>query len=548
MTEWTPEARLLLAARLWGWTPHEGQRELLTMRDADGREPRVLVAVCGRRWGKTEALACDIATRILTDTGLGQMAVAPTRDQAGVLFDAVEEKIRDAQDDDAARAEFPHLARLEIRRTPYPLMRRKDTGVVVFSARSASRNGASLRGRGTTRKLPRFRVVVDERAFVPDEAVERAIKPMLATVPNGGGQLVEIGSPQGRRGGFYDDFLRGERREGRYRAVRLPSSQNPLVDTEFLTEMQSEMTERAFRSEFLAEWTDGAGAVFPDDDIARAASVADDYGDAPLWQTRYVAGVDFGRRGDWTVVAVCAVNADGGGARLVALLRMQGLRWEGQIGSVADALQKWGVVRAVADRTGIGDPLTESLASELLNRRMGCEVEPFVFTHYGKAQLIDALAIALNRDRLRFPPHPTLLSELRNFEIIETPTGQETTGARMGAHDDTVCALALAWRAAQPFVASGSSGAVALGAAHAGRVTAKDKEIDFRCEPGFKLSRADDTAAIQQARRRRLLQTMRRFPLRLLTSAYRFKPGRAAGAFLRGYLEQITKRSYLTPR
>jgi len=535
MTDWTPEARLDLAARLWEWTPHPGQRELLTLRGGDGREPRVLVAACGRRWGKTEALACDIAARILTDTGLGQMGVAPTRDQAGVLFDAVEEKIRDAQENEAARAEFPHLAALEIRRTPYPLIRRKDTGVVVFSVRTAGRNGANLRGRGTTRKLARFRVVIDERAFVPDEAVERAIKPMLATVPNGGGQLVEISSPSGRRGGFYDDFVRGERGDGRYRAVRLPSSQNPLVDKEFLAEMRAEMTERAFRSEFLAEFTDGVGAVFPDDDIARAATIADDYGDAPLWNVRYVAGVDFGRRGDWTVVAICAANNDGTGLRLVTLLRMQGLRWDGQIEAVADALQKWGVVRVVADRTGVGDPLTESLASELALRRVPCEVEPFVFSAYSKAQLIDGLAIALGRDRLRFPPHPVLLSELRNFEISETPTGQETTGAKPGAHDDTVCALALAWRAGGPFLAA-QAGPVALGAASAtGRVRTEKKEIDFRCEPGFKSSPAAEKMSGWH-------RPIRAFPSRLLISAYRFAPARAAGALVHRWLRRPATR------
>ena len=94
-TDNSPEGRLALAARLWGWEPHPGQREFLTLRLPDGREPGTLVAACGRRWGKTEALGCDIATRILTEPDLGQMGVAPTRDQAECLFDSVEEKLRE---------------------------------------------------------------------------------------------------------------------------------------------------------------------------------------------------------------------------------------------------------------------------------------------------------------------------------------------------------------------------------------------------------------------------------------------------------------------
>ena len=131
----SPEGRLALAARLWGWSPHPGQREFLTLRLPDGSEPQTLVAACGRRWGKTEAVGCDVATRILTEPDLGQMGVAPTRDQAECLFDSVEEKLRDltegAEDADAAARvleEFPHLASLEFRRTPYPMIRRRDTG------------------------------------------------------------------------------------------------------------------------------------------------------------------------------------------------------------------------------------------------------------------------------------------------------------------------------------------------------------------------------------------------------------------------------------
>ena len=43
--------RLNLPRALWGWEPHESQRIWL---DSDAQTK---VAVCGRRWGKTEAAA-----------------------------------------------------------------------------------------------------------------------------------------------------------------------------------------------------------------------------------------------------------------------------------------------------------------------------------------------------------------------------------------------------------------------------------------------------------------------------------------------------------
>ena len=133
-----------------------------------------------------------------------------------------------------------------------------------------------------------------------------AIKPMLATTP-GGGQLVEISSPYRKRGGFYDRLVRGEANVGRYRSVRLPSSQNPMVRRGLAGEQRETMTDAAFRTEFLAEFLDTAGAVFPEGDITPAI-VDDDYSRMPLWGCRYVAGLDLARRGDYTVLTILEVG------------------------------------------------------------------------------------------------------------------------------------------------------------------------------------------------------------------------------------------------
>lgn len=526
-------ARFALAARLWDWEPHPGQREFLSLRLENGDEPKVLVAACGRRWGKTECLGMDVATRILTQPDLGQMGVAPTRDQAEGLFDSVEEKLRAALDGDgdpekakATVAEFPHLAQLEIKRSPYPLVRRKDTGQMVFWVRAAGRKGRNLRGRGTTRKLKQFRVIVDERAFVDDAAVEEAIKPMLATVPNGGGQLVEISSPYGRRGGFYEDFLRGERQEHRYRAVRLPSSQNPLVDADFLAAMEAEMLPSRFRSEFLAEFVDSAGAVFLTDDIA-ACTVSDDYGASPLWGAAYVAGIDFGRRRDWTVVAVLEA---GPVPRLVELWRVQGLGWGAQVEQVVDRLARWGVRSVVCDATGVGDSVSEILQSALDTHRLPCAVEAFVFTGASKGPLIDTLAIAVSRARLRFPAHPVLLSELASFEATPSAVygGRERLEAKTG-HDDTICALALAVRAAAPWTGTASAKAVALPRP---KFTPSDDdentdEMEFTCS-----TRSNTAPAASSGTAAATVTVSQRAKQRLLTSLYRFAPARSVGEFL----------------
>lgn len=444
-----PEQRLDLAKRLWAWEPHPGQREFLTMRQEDGSEPGVLVAACGRRWGKTNALAVDVACRLLLEPDLAQLLVGPTRDQAEGLFDEVVSLIEDLQEEEACVSEFPHLSQLVIQRSPYSQIRKKVKGSPqVLSARSAGRNGRNLRGKGTTRKVRKFRVVCDEAAYIPDSAIQDAILPMLATIP-GGGQLVMISSPAGRRGLFYKSYGRGERREGRYRAVRLPSSQNPMVDETYLAEMREDMTDRRFRAEFLAEFVESEGAVFRQDEI-EAAILEDDPEREPLPKALYVAGVDFGRRGDYTVVAVARV--DPWQVSVVDLVRVRGLAWAEQIGMVADTLGRWGVRNVTVDRSGIGDVAAEGLQDAIIARRLRCVMDEFIFTQVTKKQLVDALSLLLSGRRIQYPAYPDMIRELQLFEVVNVSvTGHERMAASEG-HDDIVMALGLCVQAAAPYL------------------------------------------------------------------------------------------------
>lgn len=493
----------------------------------------MLVAACGRRWGKTEGLSVDVAVRVLTEPDLSQLLVGPTKDQADGLFDAVDEKIQEVLHDPALLVEFPLVKDLEIKRSPYCHIRRLSDGQIVLAARSSGRNGRNLRGKGTTRKMKRFRVVVDEAAYVPDVAIDEAIRPMLATV-KGGGQLVMISSPNGRRGPFFDAFVKGSAPggAGKARAVRLPSSQNPLVDRDFLEEMREEMTDRQFRAEFLAEFVDAAGQVFTDADID-GAICDDDYGAAPLWGCVYVVGVDFGRRRDWTVITVGEATPHG--VRLVELVRVQGLAWGSQVEAIAGAVARWGVRSLVCDATGIGDVLSADLILELAARSLPCEVEAFTFTGQSKPLLIDGLSIALATKRLRYPAHPIVISELRNFEVIgagAVGSGREKMAAARG-HDDVVCSLALMVRGAAPWLSQGAN------LRHGGGVVAtsggskKDKDLEWSGHKPKQKTLADGFLRLWRAFVLSLCFLAWVLRWRLLTLLYRFGPGRRAGASLR---------------
>jgi hypothetical protein len=86
------------------WRPHAGQAAFLA------NSSRTKVLACGRRWGKTEACAVQVIAQFCGLEPSKQLILAPTQDQARILFDRVIEM---------ADWLGPPVHR-KITRTPYP--------------------------------------------------------------------------------------------------------------------------------------------------------------------------------------------------------------------------------------------------------------------------------------------------------------------------------------------------------------------------------------------------------------------------------------------
>jgi hypothetical protein len=101
-----------------GWRPHLGQQAFLSSRAP------VRVLACGRRWGKTEVIAAEIALTMLAGTARQVLLVAPSQEQAMLGFERA--------------LEFLHRAgaRPTVRRTPAPTLA---LGEARLWARSAAR-------------------------------------------------------------------------------------------------------------------------------------------------------------------------------------------------------------------------------------------------------------------------------------------------------------------------------------------------------------------------------------------------------------------------
>lgn len=377
--------------------PHTAQDRVL--REAR----RFNVVVCGRRFGKTE-LGKERAVRTALD-GYPVGWFAPTyKDSA----EAWRELKRTLAPVTAQRNETEK--RLELL-----------TGGVIEIWTLVDPDS----GRGRKYK----RVVIDEAAKVAklEEAWTESIRPTLTDYR---GDAWFLSTPKGRNY-FWRLFQYGQTEDG-WASWQMPTSANPFIAPDEIEDARRHLPQSAFEQEYMAAFTDDAGAVFRnvrgciDDSLPLAA---------PEPEQRYHGGLDWAQMSDFTVIAV--VDRTG---RLVALDRFNQVGWAVQYGRVKAMTERWALAAGMAELNSIGSPNLEQLQRQGLGQWRG-----FTTTNETKAEIVQALALAFERGEIRIPNNPVLISELESFEATRLPSGKWRYSAPDGMHDDTVIALALAW-------------------------------------------------------------------------------------------------------
>jgi hypothetical protein len=270
--------------------------------------------------------------------------------------------------------------------------------------------------------------LIDEAAFVPESLITEVAMPMLAA---NNGRMTLISTPQGRNY-FYRMFLRGQAGEHDFWSRQSPSSENPRVGEQFLAIQREIISDRAYKTEYEAEFIDSQTAVFAVDAIDECL-VAPRVERGPVY-----LGVDWARYHDF--VGVVAVRGNRLRCEVVRADRWSGVRWSHSVQRVARIAAEVDARVVICDRTGAGDAPTESLATNLENLR----VVSVPFTSQSKPAVIENLGALIEHARIRLTSEPALLAELENYEAKVGDTGHTKYSAAPGFNDDLVCALALA--------------------------------------------------------------------------------------------------------
>lgn len=264
----------------------------------------------------------------------------------------------------------------------------------------------------------------DVRAAVIDEASrlkEDSWYAVRSTLTATRGALRVIGNVKGRKNWFYRMARRAEHGEqdmSHHRITALDAVKAGILDKEEIEDARRQLPDAVFRELYMAEPSDDGGNPFGLDAIRKCIKPMSNR-PPKAW------GWDLAKSVDWTVGIALDDRGD-----VCRFNRFQ-KPW---LETLATIKQETGRVPALVDSTGVGDPIVESL-----QRDLGSNFEGFKYTSQSKQQLMEGLAVAIQRSQIHFPDG-VIVSELENFEYEYTRSGVRYT-APEGFHDDCVSAL-----------------------------------------------------------------------------------------------------------
>jgi hypothetical protein len=288
-------------------------------------------------------------------------------------------------------------------------------------------------------------LIMDEAARVKESTWLEMLRPNLDD-PGHIGDMMAISTPLGKGDWFYNAFLWGQQHKYEYESWQLPykdmdggipSWKNPYFKKTALQEAMM-LPDMIFFQEYAARFVEDFGEVFRD--IRKAIrGTLEPPAASPDYE--YVAGVDWGKSGDYTVVTILDQKG-----HLVAYDQMYKQSYKFMAERVAETLASY-KAHALVESTGMGDPIFEMLQREYH------DITPFNMSNVSKGDIIENLAIMIERgargtpNGVTYPEIPELIVQLQAFGMKQKTTGTIKYAAPKGFHDDFVISLALsAWQ------------------------------------------------------------------------------------------------------
>ncbi len=380
-----------------------------------------IIACMGRQTGKTTILATKAIHFAYSHKNTTTLIISPSLRQSMIMFDKI--------------LSFTHASEY-LRRS----ITRKTRTIIQLSTGSQiiALPCSEHLLRGYSAQL----VICDEASFIPETVITEIVFPMLSTT---NGTAILLSTPWDKNHFFYKAFLNPA-----YSAHKIPSTENPLIPHEFLEEMKQTMTQEAYMREYEAEFTEAATSYFQQELIRRCIEKAQELNLEPyasleqtILQGDYFAGLDLGKLQDHSVLVVVQKTQDHLKVVYTHEFPLQ-MPYTEIINTLIAADQKFQFKKFLADQTGIGEPILESLQDEGL-----ASAEGLTLTQDSKTELLTHLKLAMEKNALAIPYSKNLCQQINDQQYSYGKNGKLTFNHPPNTHDDMLWALALAAYAAK---------------------------------------------------------------------------------------------------
>lgn len=382
------------------------------MREATARF-KVLAA--GRRFGKSQ-LALTLCLDLSINYGMDVWYIGPTFNNVLPMWRQAKRLVGNLPTYKNEQQKYMEFA---------PPPGSKKRGSIAFKSGDRPDN---LRGSGL------HYVVLDEAAFMPYELWTDVVYPSLADKK--GGALL-ISSPNGKSNWFYRAYLKGkDANEPDWDSWRFPTVDNPYIDPSIIEAAKRDTPDLKFRQEFLAEFVSDAAGVFRGVDKVAVLSPLS----GPRPGRTYIAGLDWGRWNDFTVISIYERET----YEQAAIIRFTEIGYELQKERVINAVGYWNIDKIYAEGNSMGAPMVEALQED------GLPIEAVYMTNPTKNLLVEHLSVNIEKGVIKLlsvdtPIGEQQAAELNAYELTRTKSGlQFTYRASRGWNDDIVVANMLA--------------------------------------------------------------------------------------------------------
>lgn len=301
-------------------------------------------------------------------------------------------------------------------------------------------------------------IILEEASYIKDSIINNVILPMGNTTDP---TIIKIGTPCGKNH-FFESSISSKWTVHRYdyhRAIKAG------LLTEAYVEMIKETTPPdSFKTEYCAEFIEDQDAYFSYDLIESCKDPSLTWLDLTLDKTKtYYLGCDIARMGqDSTCLIVSEVDQNQH-VKIVRIVELQKSKLDQTIDRIGELMSVYKFKRIFIDETGLGAGVTDVLSRKYNTAKLpaGQQMRGFKsslemtdkvvgvkFTIQSKLDMYGNLKTLMSRGRIKYPAHPKLISQLRDFRYEITENQNVKLHHSEYGFDDFTDALALACKEA----------------------------------------------------------------------------------------------------